>query len=190
MHRLIKVFAASTLLFGANGYAQSAEITMGYTQKNVVPALVSFDREGGVSQVVTPDKLSPEIQAQLERNIKEVVAALPAFKNGTKASQKMMRMKLEAIQRVDGNYDGRFVYLDAKPVPPGAWAWQRAGTRYALVDDSPYNARMHRVAARSGVVLRDGKQVDPVTPRVRSSQGIQNKSSVSAPPSAASSPQN
>jgi len=109
----------------------ATELTVAQYERDVVPVLVSINKDGKVSNMVVSQRLKPSMN-RLLRETTDVVAAAAAEKGVS--SQIVLRVRLENTKREDGQYDVRFVPLDFKAVPKGPWSWQIQGQRYALTD--------------------------------------------------------
>ncbi|MET1023119.1 MAG: hypothetical protein ABWX87_02300 [Pseudoxanthomonas sp.] len=129
-----KRFMFSAVLLAAiiNHKALATEITVAHFERGVVPVLVNVDKHGKVTKVSASDQLQPALERLLRQTVDVVVSSQkPLAEEG---GQVVMRFRLDTTQRADGKYDARFVVLDTKSVPSGAWSWFKAGPRYALVD--------------------------------------------------------
>jgi hypothetical protein len=132
MNRVIaSLLLACTCTISAQVMAHG--LTVARFEPNVVPVLVKVDKQGRVTSVFASERLRPAMERLLYRSTKDVAIGQEGAGHGRML---VLRMKLEAVPRADGDYDARFVVIDAKPVPFGSWSWMRDGDRYALIDGS------------------------------------------------------
>lgn len=114
----------------------ATELTVARFEQGVVPVLVSVDSRGKVTRVQASQTLKPSMNRLLRKNLDEAIVA-PALRNDRPVnSQVVMRMKLDLTPLTDGQYAAKFLPVESKPVPYGAWFWRLDGDRYALIDAS------------------------------------------------------
>jgi hypothetical protein len=113
----------------------ATQLSVATYEPDVIPVLISVNKEGKVTKVLPSQKLKPSVARLLRDTIDQVVTA-PAQRDGKAiSSQIVMRMKLETTQGADGQYAAQFIPLEVKSVPAGSWSWRVDGNSYALSDD-------------------------------------------------------
>lgn len=134
MERCLAGWCAGALALASFGCA-ATELTVARYEQGIVPVLVSVDSQGKVRRVQASQTLRPSLNKLLRKNLDEAIVA-PALRNDKPVnSQIVMRMKLDVTPTEDGRYAARFLPVDTKQVPYGAWFWLLDGDRYALVDN-------------------------------------------------------
>lgn len=134
MERCLAGFCVGALALASFGCA-ATELTVARYEQGIVPVLVSVNSQGKVTHVQASQNLKPSLSKLLRRNLDEAVVA-PALRNNKPVNaQIVMRMKLDVTPTEDGRYAARFLPVESKQVPYGAWFWRVDGDRYALVDD-------------------------------------------------------
>ncbi|TAA06859.1 hypothetical protein EA658_19060 [Pseudoxanthomonas winnipegensis] len=134
MERSLARLCAGALALASFGCA-ATELTVARFEEGVVPVLVSVNSQGKITRVQASQTLKPSMNRLLRKNLDEAIVA-PALRDDHPVnSQMVLRMKLNLTPMEDGRYAAKFVPVDGKQVPFGAWFWRLDGDRYALVDD-------------------------------------------------------
>ncbi|WP_440976418.1 energy transducer TonB [Pseudoxanthomonas winnipegensis] len=134
MERSLARLCAGALALASFGCA-ATELTVARFEEGVVPVLVSVNSQGKITRVQASQTLRPSMNRLLRKNLDEAIVA-PALRDDRPVnSQMVLRMKLNLTPMEDGRYAAKFVPVDGKQVPFGAWFWRLDGDRYALVDD-------------------------------------------------------
>ena len=127
------LFTAIVLLAGT-GTAMASSVSLnGFTPK-VLPVLVQVNARGKVTDASPAMKLSPRLARLLRENLDEMISQPAVDKHGRPiSSQFVINLALQAVSRAEGEYDARFAYVSASPVPAGSWYWVHIdGHRLAL----------------------------------------------------------
>lgn len=130
----------------AAGAANAENWSLNSFRSHVLPVLVQVDSMGKVTNVSPALELTPLFDRLLKESLDEMITG-PALHHGKQtASQFVINLKLKTAPKEDGNYDVRFAYVSAVPVPGGNWHWSlEDGHRLALVSNHRgtwhYNAR-------------------------------------------------
>ncbi|MET0289211.1 MAG: hypothetical protein ABW178_06245 [Pseudoxanthomonas sp.] len=170
MNRLI----ASLLLAGActvSAQAMANGLTVARFEPNVVPVLVKVDKQGKVTSVFSSERLRPAMDRLLYRSARDVAVKQ---EGADRSRMLVLRMKLDARPRADGDFDARFVVLEAKPVPSAAWFWMRDGDRYALIDSTSLPRPLQHIE-RASPPMQDFHRAPPPAPAPQPSPGGQAK---------------
>ncbi len=127
------VALASCGIASAQFAAGARDPSLNASTPKVIPVLVNVDRAGKVTSVSSSTRLEPRYDRLLRSNLDEMITK-PAMDHGKPmSSQFVMNVALEVTPRPQGDYDARFVYVSANPVPPGSWYWNHIdGHRLAL----------------------------------------------------------
>lgn len=134
MERCIAGLCIGALALASFGCA-ATELTVARYEQGIVPVLVSVNSQGKVTHVQASQNLKPSLSKLLRKNLEEAIVA-PALRDDKPVNaQIVMRMKLDLTPTEDGRYAARFLPVESKQVPYGAWFWLLDGDRYALVDD-------------------------------------------------------
>lgn len=131
MKRLFAGILASALTAASFGSAATV-ITVAYPQSGVMPVLVTVDKSGKITRVLSTERLKPSLEHLLRNNLQEMIQPTVAAVGKGVASQFVVRVRLNNTPRVDGAYDVQFVGVEAKQVPMGNWYWLIGDNRYAL----------------------------------------------------------
>ncbi|MDQ1121011.1 MULTISPECIES: hypothetical protein [Pseudoxanthomonas] len=134
MERSLVGFCAGALALASFG-CSATELTVARFEQGVVPVLVSVNSQGKVTRVQASQTLRPSMNRLLRKNLDEAIVAPARRDDRPVNSQMVLRMKLDLTPMEDGRYAAKFVPVDGKQVPYGAWFWRLDGDRYALVDD-------------------------------------------------------
>ncbi|TAA25965.1 energy transducer TonB [Pseudoxanthomonas winnipegensis] len=134
MERCLAGLCVGALALASFG-CTATELTVARYEQGIVPVLVSVNSQGKVTHVQVSQALKPSLSKLLRKNLDEAIVA-PALRDDKPVNaQIVMRMKLDLTPTEDGRYAARFLPVESKQVPYGAWFWLLDGDRYALVDD-------------------------------------------------------
>lgn len=137
--KLMHTILFTGLLLGTAGVA-SAQVAAGAQDPSlnasplkVIPVLVYVNNSGEITNVSPSTRLTPQYARLLRENLDQMISK-PAMDHGKPiSSQFVMNVALKVDPTSEGNYNARFVYVSAKPVPPGQWVWTHVnGHRLAL----------------------------------------------------------
>jgi hypothetical protein len=144
MDKSIKpLFAGLLLLSSFPGLAQS-RIAIAPVESGVVNVLVKVDKKGSVKNFLIAERFSPSIEAMLERTIKGLSITPSPSSSSKQMNQIVLRLKLQAAERLDGSYDAKFVAFDYRRVPSGSWSWTVYDDRQlALVENNSPRQRIY-----------------------------------------------
>lgn len=133
MKRLSTLVLLGSLIGGASGAMAMSSQSINQFPNHVLPVLVQVNSQGRVTGVSPSDELPPRYARLLRQTLDEMITR-PANNHGRPvASQFVMNLALQTSPRPDGQYDARFVYVSASPVPAGSWYWEHIdGHRLAL----------------------------------------------------------
>lgn len=123
-------------LLGATASVGAADSwSLNAFKPHVLPVLVQVDSRGKVTDVSSSTRLSPKFDRLLRRSLDEMINK-PAMDHGHPiASQFVINLALAVTPRGGGDYDARFTYVSASPVPSGQWYWSHEdGHRLALIN--------------------------------------------------------
>lgn len=126
---------------------------------HILPVLVQVDSAGKVTDMSPSVRLSPKFDRMLRDSLDRMISK-PATDHGRPiSSQFVVNLAVDVVPRDDGDFDARFAYVSAKPVPSGHWYWyHREGQRLALA-----NRDMEDM--RRAIDLNPRRGISPIQPQ-------------------------
>lgn len=145
--QLSVVLGALTFCYGGTA-AASASLNQ-FTPK-VMPVLVQVNSHGRVTDASPAMALTPKLGRLLRASLDELISAPATDKRGRPiSSQFILNLALNTSALADGNYEAKFAYVSAAPVPPGSWYWVHIdGHRIALASQRTANPRHNNIPYR------------------------------------------
>lgn len=155
----LSIALATLAIFSGTAGASSMSLNP-FTPK-VMPVLVQVNSQGKVTSASPAMELSPKLARLLRANLDEMISAPATDKHGRpRSSQMVIYLRLNAAPRANGNYDAKFAYVSAAPVPPGSWYWVHIdGYRVALASQNTPDLRpniIHHPYNRNPPVYQPG----------------------------------
>lgn len=116
------------------------------SQAKVVPVLVQVNSHGKVTGVDPGIHLTPKFSQLLRKNLAEMITKPAVDKHGKPiSSQFVMTLSVQTTPRAGGEYDTRFKYVSASPVPAGPLHWASNGHQLGLVRDAPLGTQRNSI---------------------------------------------
>jgi hypothetical protein len=141
--KLTRVSSAFAVLAACCSAAVAGSASLNQFKPHVLPVLVQVDSHGKVTGASPAMDLSPRLARLLRENLDEMISQPAIDKHGQPvSSQFVINLALQAASRAEGEYDARFAYVSASPVPAGSWYWVHIdGHRLALASQRSFDGQ-------------------------------------------------
>ncbi|MEO6800868.1 MAG: hypothetical protein ABI178_13100 [Rhodanobacter sp.] len=162
------------VLLACSGAAAASSGSLDEFQPKVLPVLVQVNSHGQVTNASPAIELSPNVNRLLRANLDEMINKPAHDKHGQPmSSQFVINLAVQAAPLGNGQFDARFAYVSATPVPAGSWYWVHIdGHRLALArQDSRYRQpSMHDQYDRDRLFHQRSYERTPTPARVNATQ--------------------